>query len=397
MIQSPIYWAVVFGSAVVFWLLPAGIRFGFLAAVSMAYLASIAPWWNVAALAGWALVFHRLAPMTLENGPAGRRILGALVLGILSYLAYFKYLPPIVAGLAGDRFEFQVAIPLGISYFTFKFVHYAVETSRGTIRDRSLQQFLCYMFLFPIFTAGPIERHDHFLANQSARFRLNDAVDGLTRIIHGLIKKFVIAELALKSILGETDTGAELLPALDVWPSYKVWAFLTLSYLIMYMDFSAYSDIAIGTSRLFGIRIMENFNFPIVANNLSNYWKRWHISLSSWCQTYVYLPVLGLSRNPYLATCASFLVMGLWHSGSWMRVWWGLYQAAGVAVYVVWAQYKRKHRIRYFDRGLWRYAGIPLTLVYVVPSLAFLVIEFDGRVYDAFRILARLVFLHLPA
>ncbi len=397
MIQSPLYWAVVFGSALVFWLLPAGIRFGFLAAVSTAYMASIAPWWNVAALAAWTLAFHRLAPLTAESKPMAARILAAMILGIASYLAYFKYLPPILSGLTSDRFELQVVIPLGISYFTFKLIHYAVEVSRGTIRDRSLQQFFCYIFLFPIFTAGPIERYDHFLAQQSARFTIDDLVEGGTRIVHGLIKKFVFAGLILKPILGERDTGAELLSVLEVWPSYKVWGFMILSYAIMYLDFSAYSDIAIGTSRLFGIRIMENFNFPIFANNLGNYWKRWHISLSSWCQTYVYLPVLGLSRNPYLATCASFLVMGLWHSGSWMRVCWGLYQALGVAAYVTWSQYKRKKKIRFLDKGLWRFAGIPLTLAYVIPSLAFLVVEFDGRVYDAFRILARLAFFHLPA
>jgi alginate O-acetyltransferase complex protein AlgI len=142
---------------------------------------------------------------------------------------------------------------------------------------------------------------------------------------------------------------------------------------------------------------MENFNFPFLASNLSEFWKRWHMTLSGWCQTYTYMPVIGLTRNPYMATFATFLVMGLWHSGTMARVCWGLYHAIGVAIYVTWARVKRAKRWGFPSRGAWRYAGIPLTMLWVVPSTAFLLIEYEYPVYAAFRILAKLVFINLPA
>ncbi|HQE82400.1 MAG TPA: MBOAT family O-acyltransferase [Candidatus Hydrogenedentes bacterium] len=395
MIQSGIFWLVVLSSAVVFWVLPQRFRTVFLAIVSMGYLAWLAPF-SVLGLVVWTLAFYYLAPLAATGGARGRWLLPVLILAILGYLAYFKYIPPLVAALSPDPVEKQFIVPLGISYFTFKFIHYAIETARGNIKHRSLPDFFCYTFLFPTFTAGPIERFDHFIENREESWQPQSMAEGLTRIIHGLAKKLVIAEMFLKPFLrGMTPTS--FLLRLDILPVYKVWGYLVLTFLIYYMDFSAYSDIAIGISRLFGIKIMENFNFPIIAPNISNFWKRWHMTLSGWCQTYVYMPVIGLTRNPYLATLASFLVMGLWHSGTLTRVGWGTYQAAGVAVYMTWTRIKRSKRWRFLDRGPWPYLGIPITMLFVASSTAFLVIEYQFPVYEAFRILARLVFLHLPS
>lgn len=162
------------------------------------------------------------------------------------------------------------------------------------------------------------------------------------------------------------------------------------------MDFSAYSDIAIGCSRLFGIRIMENFRFPIFAQNLSMYWKRWHISLSSWCQTYAYMPMLGLTRNPYLATYASFLVMGLWHAGTLNRAGWGLYQATGVSIYVTWSAFRRRRKWKAMDKPPWSWVARAMTVGYIIPSGAFLIVEGQGSFWDAIRILAKLCGVNLP-
>lgn len=395
MIQSGAFWLAVLASAIVFWLLPLRFRTGFLALASMGYLATLAPF-SVLALAGWTAAFYYLAPRAAGGDGANNRLLSVLILAILGYLAYFKYIPPLVEAISPGPTEKQLIIPLGISYFTFKFIHYAVETARGNIQHRSLPDFFCYTFLFPTFTAGPIERFDHFIENRETSWQVQSTVEGLTRIIHGLVKKLVIAEMLLRPLLRDV-TPASFVLRLDLLPTWKIWAYLAVMFLIYYMDFSAYSDIAIGISRLYGIRIMENFNFPIVAPNISNFWKRWHMTLSGWCQTYVYMPVIGLTRNPYLATVASFLVMGLWHSGTLTRVGWGLYQAAGVAAYMTWTRIKRAKRRRFMERAPWRYASIPITMMFVVPSTAFLIIEYQFPVYAAFRILARLVFLHLPA
>ena len=394
MIQSYVFWLVTAGALVVFWNLPKGVRYGFLACASIGYLVTLAPM-SILGLTVWALAFYWLAPKAIGNGPVAARMIWGLILAILGYLAYFKYIPPIIDAVSGGVSAETLLVPLGISYFTFKLIHYAIEVRRGNITDRSLQQFLCYIFLFSIYTAGPIERFDQFLENQDDRPKLDSFVVGLTRIFHGLIKKLVFGELVLRPCLKSVATGNILLDRLGDLQTYEVWSFMVISYLIIYMDFSAYSDIAIGTSRLFGLRIMENFNFPFIANSISDYWKRWHISLSTWCQTYVYMPVIGLTRNPYLAAYACFIVMGLWHAGTFGRICWGAYHATGVAIYMIWSQYKRKRRWRTPKTGPLAYFGVPLTMAYVVPSMAFLVVEHQASAYDSVRILAKLVFINL--
>lgn len=203
MLVSGTFWAVAALSALGFWLLPRPARIPALTLVSTSYLLTIEPA-GVLALLAWALAFYYLAPL-------GRRGLGwpvpLLVLAILGYLAWFKYAPPLLAALRGESVAAQLAIPLGISYFTFKLIHYAVEVGRGNVTDRSLASFLCYLFLFPIFSAGPIERFDHFLAHREERWSPDSTVWGLTRIAQGLVKKFVLAA-ALSALLGGGERAA---------------------------------------------------------------------------------------------------------------------------------------------------------------------------------------------
>ena len=394
MIQSGIFWLVLALSVPVFWVLPKRFRFGFLALASFGYLATVEPL-SVLALLGWSLVFYWLAPRAATPGPYAPRILAALILGILGYLAYFKYVPRLVAALSLDSVERQLIIPLGISYFTFKFIHYAIEVARGNIRNRSPQQFFSYVFLFPIFTAGPIERFDHFLDNQEDKPRLRSMVVGLTRIVHGLVKKLVLVEMLLVPCFRGVTDAPILLQWLHEHAAYKVWGFLILTYVYMYLDFSAYSDMAIGASRLFGIRVMENFNLPIVARNIGEFWQRWHMTLAQWCRDYVYWPALRLTRSTYAAVYATFLAMGLWHAGHINWICWGLYQGTGVAVYLTWAKVKRRRRWLFLNHGLWQYAGIPITFLFVCAGLAF---TLDGTsLYDSVRILAKLFAINLPA
>ena len=192
MFNTLTYWIVVAASVVLFWLLPKRLRLGFLFAVSWGYLLTI-DWKSVAALSVWVVVFYALAPIAFAKGRGGRKITAVLVLGALAYLAYFKYVPPLIAAIAGDSPAVLLMIPLGISYFTFKLLHYGIEVGRGNVEGRSLDAFLCYIFLFPIFTAGPIERFDHFMAERRETLDRESIAIGLTRIMHGLAKKFVIA------------------------------------------------------------------------------------------------------------------------------------------------------------------------------------------------------------
>lgn len=354
-------------------------------------------------LLGWMLAFYWLAPYTQGKGNRQRWLLATLVVSILGYLAYFKYIPPLLAALSANSLERQLLIPLGISYFTFKLIHYAVEVGRGNLKNHTLQQMFCYIFLLPIFTAGPIERFDHFLAHQQNQWQINFVVEGLTRIIYGLIKKFYLSGVILVSLLGRyaaegAPNAGFLLDNLGSLPVYQVWGFLVLAYLYTYLDFSAYSDIAIGASRLFGIGIMENFNFPFLAPNIGNFWKRWHMTLGGWCQAYVYMPTIGFTRNPYIAVYSTMLAIGLWHVGSLNWACWGLYHATGIAIYMTWTRIKRQRQWFWLDKQpILRYWGVPMTFLFVSSAAAFITVQGHGGFYSALRILAKLCFVNLPA
>lgn len=397
MIQSPDFWVVTLVTALVVWQLPLRWRDGFIALVSVGFLWTRAPE-SVSMLAGWTAAFFFGVRPPKEDEPATRRSLSPLlILGVLGVLAYFKYLPPLVASIAGTPLERHVIVPLGISYFTFKLIHYALEVRKGNITDRRFSTFAAYMFLFPIFTAGPIERFDNFLESRDERWTLDSTVVGLTRIIHGLVKKMVIANLFIFEQLGGQN-AATLLENLGTTSTFEVAGFLFLYFLYVYFDFSAYSDICIGVSRLMGMRICENFNFPLVATNINDFWKRWHMSLSGWCQAYVYLPTIGLTRNPYLAVISTFLVMGLWHAGTTTRICWGLYQAAGVIAFTKWNQLKRKRKWKVLDKRPWNLPAAPITWTFLAGSAAFLAAEARGvDTWGALRILAKFVFIDLPA
>lgn len=373
MFQSPTFWFVLFGSALVFWRLPIGLRYWFLALVSVGYGVLLEPVGTVLLL-GWVVAFFYLAPQAMHEGRRSRIVLFTLVGGILGFLFWFKYLPVITAFVAASSPGLAIAIPLGISYYTFKLIHYAVEMARGNIENRSFSLFLCFIFLFPIFTAGPIQRYDHFLANKSDHWNQTFFVEGMTRIIYGLIKAFVILHVLQLAFpkLGLPESGVALAENLGDYGTWTVWLFLSLTYVYAYLDFSAYSDIAIGASRLFGLKIMENFNWPVLATNIQDFWRRWHMTLAAWCQSYIYLPVMARLRSPYAAIFATFVCMGAWHGASPGWILWGLYHAIGVSSYVTWARFARRFDWwRHAQKSPARYLGLPVTFAFISGSYAF--------------------------
>ena len=393
MITEASYWAVVVVAAVVYWLLPRG-RVGFLAAVSFAYLLT-GDAFSVLVLAGWAGAFYLLAPRVRAGGPGARALSWALVLGIVGYLAYFKYVPPLLASFAAEGRPHDLILPLGISYFTFKLVHYAVEVGRGNIRPHPVSEFLLYIFLFPIFSAGPIERFDNFLKNREERITAQGVAEGLTRILHGLIKKFVIAEALIVPLLADPPAERLAMNLQDFNP-LRIWYHLGFFFLFAYLDFSAYTDIAVGTSRLFGFRIIENFNFPIVARNMVDFWARWHISLSLWARTYVYMPLIGITRNPYAASYAAFAMIGLWHEGSLNWLFWGLYHATGVSICQTWLRYKRRRKWKAIDQYRYWPIGWAITMAFVTGSYAFAATSPHGGLWLGLRFLFKLFWIDLP-
>ncbi|MDT7041534.1 MBOAT family O-acyltransferase [Candidatus Nitronereus thalassa] len=395
MIQTSNFWLLLFSTVLIYWFLPLKFRAGFLALASYAYLASIEPV-AVTVLIAWILVFFYVTPHAMTEKQPTRLIVPALILAILGYLFYYKYFPILVGLFPTLEFLKSPIVPLGISYFTFKLIHYAVEVVRGNITDRSLSRFFCYIFLYPIFTAGPIERFDHFLANREDSWQRQSMVEGATRIVYGLIKLFVIGKLFIAQLLQPWVTGGSVLTPLDLishltsLQTHEVWGYLALTFLYAYIEFSAYSDIAIGASRLYGFRIMENFNFPILASNIGEFWKRWHMTLVGWIQRYIYLPTIGLTRSPYAAVYSTFLTMGLWHGATSNWILWGAYHATGVSIFLTWGRIKRSRGWHTVLGNSWKYVGVPFTFAFVTGSYAFSATSGYGG-WTGLRVFAKLL------
>jgi alginate O-acetyltransferase complex protein AlgI len=275
------------------------------------------------------------------------------------------YAPPAAALLALFT-DNALVLPLGISYFTFRFLHYVVESRRGTLPEHDFSDFLCYATLFTIFPAGPIERFGHF-APQTARPVFDQAhlSEGLARILSGSIKKVIVADLFVVMFIDSLGRVSTEFDGRYSWRSQLAWLFGRL--LLTYVDFSGYTDMAVGTTRLFGIRTMENFDRPLLKTDISDFWRAWHMSLTGWCRDYIYFPVFGLTRNPKIAVYASMVVLGAWHGTRWGWLVWGAWQATGLAVWQLWQVRKRKWAWlkRASDSPAYLLAAWALTLTWV--------------------------------
>jgi alginate O-acetyltransferase complex protein AlgI len=266
-----------------------------------------------------------------SGDPAARR--KWLVVGIagnLAALAVFKYanfavanintLAPILAitpiALA------TIPLPLGISFFTFHAISYVVDVYKGNAHaERNLPRFALYILLFPQLIAGPIIRWRDIAGQLPAREqRVADFAYGVRRFVLGLGKKVLIA-----NTLGAVADRIFTLPATEL-TTPLAWLGLVCYTLQIYFDFSGYSDMAIGLMRMFGFRILENFNYPYIARSIREFWRRWHISLSNWFRDYLYIPLGGNQRGErraYANLVIVFLLCGLWHGASWPFVLWG--------------------------------------------------------------------------
>jgi alginate O-acetyltransferase complex protein AlgI len=223
-------------------------------------------------------------------------------------------------------------LPLGISFFTFEFIHYAVDRKQNKTESGTLGEYLAFILFFPTMVAGPIKRYQQFLPK--LRAELVDWSDdwhrGITRILTGLAKKFAIADLltAYTNHLNVADIAVVHRAILPLW---------LLAYgMKIYTDFSAYSDIAIGSARLFGIPIPENFAWPYLQTNIAQFWRHWHISLTSWLMDYIYIPLGGSRVSPsrvYLNVIATMLISGIWHGAGVNFVLWGLWHGVSLAIH----------------------------------------------------------------
>ncbi|MBR4638262.1 MAG: MBOAT family protein [Bacteroidales bacterium] len=251
----------------------------------------------------------------------------------LAILGVFKYYDFFVTSFANlflhgrtDGLLLNIILPVGISFYTFQALSYSIDVYRGKLEPtRDIVQFFAFVSFFPQLVAGPIERATNLLP-QFAKPRTFDyaqAVDGMRQILWGLFKKIVVADNCaayVDYVYGAYSTQSGITLAIAA----VLFAFQ------IYGDFSGYSDIAIGTSKLFGIKLMRNFDNPYFSRDIAEFWRRWHISLTTWFRDYVYIPLGGsrvskakVVRNTFVI----FLLSGFWHGANWTFLAWGAYHA----------------------------------------------------------------------
>ncbi|CAN5391580.1 MBOAT family protein [soil metagenome] len=253
----------------------------------------------------------------------------------LGFLGIFKYYNFFIGsfadslsliGLKTNFWSLQVILPVGISFYTFHGLSYVIDIYKDRIKpERSFVDYSVFVSFFPLLVAGPIERATHLLPQiiKKRNFNYELAVDGLRQMLWGFFKKMVIADncaVYVNDIFAHSSTYSGSTIAMGV---------LLFTFQI-YCDFSGYSDIAIGAGKLFDIQLMRNFNFPYFSRDIAEFWRRWHISLSSWFKDYVYIPLGGSKGTSWMKVrniFIIFLLSGLWHGANWTFVTWGLINA----------------------------------------------------------------------
>ncbi len=263
----------------------------------------------------------------------------------ISLLGFFKYYNFFVDSFV-DLFEMlgysikstwtlRIILPVGISFYTFQTMSYSMDIYYKRIKPcQDFLSFATFVAFFPQLVAGPIERASNLLhqITNKRTFNYEQIVSGLKLILWGLFKKMVIAD-GIAPIVDDIFMNYETYPASTLILGVTLFSFQ------VYGDFSGYSDIAIGTSKMFGVELMSNFKFPNFSRNVAEYWQRWHISLSTWFRHYIYIPLGGsrVSQGRAIRNiCIIFLVSGFWHGANWTFIFWGAFHAvAYIPVYLM--------------------------------------------------------------
>ena len=268
----------------------------------------------------------------------------AINLGLLGYFKYTDFFIDNMNTIFQTEFGLlKVVMPIGISFFTFQTLSYVVDVYRGTVKaNRNFLDFATYVCLFPQLVAGQIVRYKDVAEElKSRKHTMTGFETGIRRFIIGLSKKVLLANVIgeLSVILLEANEASII----------GFWV-IALSYTLqIYFDFSGYSDMAIGLGNMFGFHFLENFNYPLIAKSITDFWRRWHISLSSWLRDYVYIP-LGGNRVSELKWIRNILVVwfltGFWHGAAWNFIIWGIYFALILVLEKkIYGKFLEKHRI----------------------------------------------------
>ncbi len=391
-IVAGVYWAIPRrrNNLRVWWLVLASFHFYAAWSAELAFL-----------VAGTTLVDYTLARwMDRTTNSRGRRLLLFASIGMnLGILAYFKYKNFFLgslnslfesAGVPGSFDTLNILIPFGISFYTFEAISYAVDVyRRKTKAETSLPHFLLFILFFPHLVAGPIVRAGDFL-KQTRRVKRWNWVRvqvGVQFFLMGVFKKLAIADRMATFSDGPLQNPGD-------YSTASIWLAVMAYSLRIYADFSGYSDMAIGLAHLLGFRLNKNFDMPYLSTNVGEFWKRWHISLSSWLRDYVYIP-LGGNRGSGWATNRNLMLTmalgGLWHGASWSYVIWGALHGAlliGHRQFQAWCQFKPK-----LTAALESTLGTMLRMSVTFATISFAWIFFRPDIAGAWRVLDRM-FVH---
>lgn len=267
----------------------------------------------------------------------------AVFVGFLGYFKYADFFISNFSAVTGIPVTLlQLALPIGISFYTFQILSYVIDVYRGTVHaQKNPINLAAYVALFPQLIAGPIVRYSDIAEQLDTRTHtLSAAAEGIRRFILGLSKKIFIANL-LGELCAQFHTTADS-------SVLFCWMYAIAYSLQIYFDFSGYSDMAIGLGKLFGFDFMENFNYPYISRSATEFWRRWHISLGAWFRDYVYIPLGGnrVSKGRWLCNIlVVWMLTGFWHGAAWNFILWGLYFAVFLVMEKLFLlQYLQKHR-----------------------------------------------------
>lgn len=311
-----------------------------------------------------------------------KRLLALSLLVNLGMLGFFKYYNFFIESfqdafsLFGQPLELRglsIVLPVGISFYTFQTLSYTIDVYRERITpSKDLLAFATYVAFFPQLVAGPIERASHFLPQvlRKRKFNYKWAVSGVSLIIWGLFKKVVIADncaFFVNQIFGDPTSFS----GLELFLGAALFAFQ------IYGDFSGYSDIAIGVSRLLGFDLMTNFRFPYLSKNIADFWRRWHISLSTWFRDYLYIPLGGARLKTWgnvRNVLIIFLVSGFWHGANYTFIIWGTIHALLFLPLLL----RGKNRIHLREQSIKRIEVLKMILTFILVTVAWIYFRSDN-------------------
>ena len=348
----------------------------------------------VAALAGLLALAHKRLPAAGWLPALGLLGWGGGVALLLALFVILKSEPlgraaaAVLRAAAGQSPDLALASDLrwlGFSYVAFRLIHVLRDRALGRLPNVTLREFVTYALFFPAFTAGPIDRVERFIKDERAPFKLDSAglLDGGSRIVLGVLKKFVLADsLALVAL--NAANAEQTHSTLWLWVLVYAYAWR------LYLDFSGYTDIAIGLGRLVGLRLPENFDRPYTRQNLTLFWNSWHITLSQWFRAYVFNPLTrALRARPLppaviilLTQMVVMVLIGLWHGVTWNFVIWGVWHGLGLFVHNRWADYTKPRAAALDSRPRLKLAahwlGVVLTFHYVAVGWVWFALPAPG-------------------